>query len=49
MKIVTLLLLPLFMATTVNADPITQKGNLPMGYQQTWTARLLFNSEGGYA
>ena len=49
MKIFPLLLLPLFMATTVNADPITQKGNLPMGYQQTWTARLLFNSEGGYA
>lgn len=24
-------------------------GNLPMGYSKTWTARLLFNSEGGYA
>ena len=24
-------------------------GNLPLGYEQTWTARLLFNSEGGYA
>ena len=24
-------------------------GNLPMGYNKTWTARLLFNSEGGYA
>ena len=24
-------------------------GNLPMGYDMTWTARLLFNSEGGYA
>ncbi len=24
-------------------------GNLPMGYDITWTARLLFNSEGGYA
>ena len=24
-------------------------GNLPMGYEKTWTARLLFNPEGGYA
>ena len=27
----------------------TNIGNLPMGYDMTWTARLLFNSEGGYA
>ena len=24
-------------------------GNLPLGYNKVWTARLLFNSEGGYA
>ena len=24
-------------------------GDLPLGYEQTWTARLLFNPEGGYA
>ena len=27
----------------------TNIGNLPMGYDKTWTAKLLFNSEGGYA
>ncbi len=27
----------------------TNIGNLPMGYNKTWTARLLFNPEGGYA
>lgn len=27
----------------------TNIGNLPMGYEKSWTARLLFNSEGGYA
>lgn len=32
------------------ATPTTGNiGNLPMGYNKTWTARLLFNSEGGYA
>ena len=28
---------------------MNKTGNLPMGYNKTWTAKLLFNSEGGYA
>lgn len=33
---------------SANATPGTNDGNLPMGYEIPWEARLLFNSEGGY-
>ena len=34
----------------INCQTLAQEiGNLPLGYEKTWTARLLFNSEGGYA
>ena len=36
--------------TLMNGRAVAKEiGNLPMGYEQTWTARLLFNPEGGYA
>ena len=40
----------ILMMTLINGHTIAKEiGNLPLGYEQTWTARLLFNSEGGYA
>lgn len=40
----------ILMMTLINGHAIAKEiGNLPLGYEQTWTARLLFNSEGGYA
>ena len=34
----------------INCHAFAQRlGDLPLGYEETWTARLLFNSEGGYA
>lgn len=29
--------------------PSKEKGNLPFGFEEPWTGRVLFNSEGGYA
>lgn len=40
----------LFASLILNCQVVAQElGNLPLGYQQTWTARLLYNSEGGYS